>query len=213
MTDNTIVAEQFQDARQQQAAATLGMWVFLITEVLFFGVLFASYLISRVLHPEAFADASRETDVVLGTLNTAVLLTSSLTMALAVRASQLGQRRALVIFLLVTLAIGLGFLGIKGYEYYKDYQHHLIPVLNFSYDGPRSAQVELFFILYFLMTGFHALHVTIGVIAQAVLVAQARRGRFSARYYTPVELVGLYWHFVDIVWIFLYPLLYLVARA
>ncbi len=208
-----FLAEQFQAPEQQEEAATLGMWVFLATEVLFFGVLFTSYLIGRLLHPDAFADASRETDVFLGTLNTAVLLTSSLSMALAVRAARLGRRRALVIFLLVTVGIGLAFLGVKGYEYYEDYHHHLIPALNFTYDGPRAAQVELFFILYFLMTGLHAIHVTLGVLTLSVMTALSARGRFSARYYTPVEVTGLYWHFVDIVWVFLYPLLYLVSRA
>ncbi len=208
-----FVAEQFQEPQQQQEAATLGMWVFLITEVLFFGVLFAAYMIGRVLYPDAFAAASRETDVVLGTLNTAVLLTSGFTMALAVRAAELGRRRALVILLLLTAIIGVVFLGIKGYEYYKDYHHHLVPALNFHHEGAHPGEVEYFFILYFFMTGLHAIHLTLGVITVAVMTVLSARGHFDERYYTPVKLTGLYWHFVDTIWIFLYPLLYLVSRT
>jgi cytochrome c oxidase subunit 3 len=209
----TEIAEQFSDATQQREAAHLGMWVFLATEVLFFGGLFAGYVVGRVLHPEAFAVASRHTDVVIGTINTALLLTSSLSMALAVRAAMVGRQRAAVRLLAVTLILGLAFLGLKGVEYTKDFHEHLVPALNFQFAGPHAPEVQQFFVLYFLTTGLHAIHVTIGVGAITVLMIMSARGRFSADYYTPVEMGGLYWHFVDIVWIFLYPLLYLVSRT
>ena len=208
-----ITAEQFVDAEQQREAAHLGIWVFLATEVLFFGGLFAAYLVCRVLYAGAFGDASKHTDVLIGTLNTAILLTSSLFMALAVRASKLGQRRATTWCLLITLLLGVVFLGLKAMEYHKDYIDHLVPVLDFHFGGPHPAQAELFFILYFLMTGLHAIHVAVGIGVLGVLARMSARRRFSPHYFTPVEVGGLYWHFVDIVWIFLYPLLYLVSRT
>ena len=211
--DSPHLAEQFDAPGQQLEAATLGMWVFLATEVLFFGGLFASYLVARVMHPEPFAAASRHTDVLIGSLNTGILLTSSLTMGLAVRASKLGLRRVITWMLLATLVLGVGFLCLKAVEYIKDYHEHLIPALNFSVEEPNEPQIELFFILYFLTTGLHAIHVTLGVGMIAILLVMNLRGHFSSASYTPVEIGGLYWHFVDIVWIFLYPLLYLVARA
>lgn len=213
MAEQAAVAEQFQQPEQQREAATLGMWIFLATEVLFFGVLFTGYLIGRVLYPEAFAAASRETELVLGTANTVALLTSGLTMALAVRAAQADRRRALVLLLLLTALIGLAFLGIKGYEYWKDYQHHLVPGLNFRFEGAHPERVELFFLLYFFMTGLHAIHLSLGIGTVLVMTVLSARGHFGSRYFTPVKLTGLYWHFVDTVWIFLYPLLYLVSRS
>ncbi len=205
-----IVAEQFDDPEQQRSASTLGMWVFLATEVLFFGGMFAGYLVYRVLYGEAFAEASHQMNLVLGTVNTAVLLSSSLTMALAVNAAGRGIRGRTVLFLLLTMALGLTFLGIKGVEYAQKYQEHLVPGLNFAFEGSNANHVQMFFVLYFLLTGFHALHLTIGVGVLTVMTAKAYRGRFSPAYYSPVEIAGLYWHFVDIIWIFLYPLLYLI---
>ena len=213
MNQAPVVAEQFDNAEQQREAATLGMWVFLTTEVLFFGGLFIGYVIGRVLYPEAFAAASRHTDVVIGTVNTAVLLTSSLTMALAVRAARLDRRRLITVMLFATLVLGLAFLGLKAVEYTKDYHEQLVPALNFAVDEPREPQIKLFFVLYFLTTGLHAIHLTVGIGVIATLILMNLRGRFSKAYYTPVEISGLYWHFVDIVWIFLYPLLYLISRA
>ncbi len=206
----TIVAEQFDDLEQQHSASTLGMWVFLATEVLFFGGMFAGYLVYRVLYGDAFAEASRQMNLVLGTINTAVLLSSSLTMALAVNAAGRGLRRRTILFLLVTMALGLTFLGIKGVEYAQKFREHLVPGLNFAFAGSNAAHVQMFFVLYFLLTGFHALHLTIGVGVLTVMTAKAYAGRFSETYYAPVEIAGLYWHFVDIIWIFLYPLLYLI---
>jgi cytochrome c oxidase subunit III len=206
----TIVAEQFDDMEQQHSASTLGMWVFLATEVLFFGGMFAGYLVYRTLYGEAFAEASRAMNLVLGSVNTGVLLSSSLTMALAVNAAQRNERRKSVVFLLMTMALGVTFLGIKGIEYAQKFSEHLVPGVDFRFAGPNAIHVEMFYILYFLLTGFHALHLTIGVGVLSVITVKAYRGRFSEAYFSPVEVSGLYWHFVDIVWIFLYPLLYLI---
>jgi cytochrome c oxidase subunit III len=208
-----IVARQFDDADQQRKASDLGMWVFLATEILFFGALFTAYTATRLHDPQAFAIASRLTNVTLGSINTGVLLTSSLMMALAVRATKLGLRRASIGFLCATAALGLVFLAIKFTEYYLDYKGHLVPALNFSHGGPHAGGVENFFYLYFFMTGVHSLHMIIGIVLVAVLGVMTWRRDFTPDYFTPVELGGLYWHLVDIVWIFLYPLLYLVSRA
>jgi cytochrome c oxidase subunit 3 len=208
-----IVARQFDDADQQRKASDLGMWVFLATEILFFGALFMAYTFSRIQHPEAFATASRLTNVTLGSVNTAVLLTSSLTMALAVRATKLGLRKASIGLMGATIALGIAFLAIKGTEYYLDYAAHLVPAVDFVHPGPHAGGVELFFCLYFIMTGVHSLHMIVGIGVVSVLAVMARRRDFMPEYFTPVELGGLYWHLVDIVWIFLYPLLYLVSRA
>jgi cytochrome c oxidase subunit 3 len=213
VAEGAIVAHQFDDAGQQRTASDLGIWVFLATEILFFGVLFATYAITRFRYPEAFAAASRLTNIALGSINTGVLLTSSLTMALGVRAAKLGERRALVGFLCATIALGIVFLAIKGTEYYLDYAGHLVPGLDFAYAGAAAPQVKMFFFLYFLTTGVHSLHMIIGIGVVAVMASLAWRGRFSPAYFTPVEVGGLYWHLVDIVWIFLYPLLYLVSRS
>jgi cytochrome c oxidase subunit 3 len=213
MTQAIVVARQFDDPLQQRKASDLGMWVFLATEILFFGALFVAYTATRLHDPQAFAIASRLTNLTLGSVNTAVLLTSSLTMALAVRATKLGLRNASIAFLLATAVLGLAFLGIKFTEYYLDWRDHLVPVLDFAHAGPHAGGVENFCYLYFFMTGVHSIHLVIGIVMALVLAFLARRRDFSPDYFTPVELGGLYWHLVDIVWIFLYPLLYLVARS
>ena len=212
---NPALLHHFEDADQQFEASTLGMWAFLITEIMFFGGLFLGYIIYRSLYPEAFAEASRLLDYRLGAINTAVLICSSLTMVLAVRAAQLGQRRGLVIFLVLTILLGSAFLVNKGFEYAHKFHEHLVPGPNF---GPEPAlahpqQAQLFFGFYFGMTGLHALHMIIGIVILAVFVVQAQRGRFSTEYFAPIDIIGLYWHFVDIVWIFLFPLLYLISRT
>lgn len=200
-------------------ASTLGMWTFLITEIMFFGGLFAGYAMYRSLYPQAFEVASRQLDYILGAINTAVLICSSLTMALAVRSAQLGQRRKIIIFLLLTMALGLVFLGIKVVEYSHKFHEHLVPGPSFVFEPPppyagvNPQNVQLFFSFYFGMTGMHALHMVIGIGLLTWLTYQAWRGRFSSAYFTPVEICGLYWHFVDIVWIFLFPLLYLISRT
>ena len=205
-------AHQFDTLEQQHEATTLGMWVFLATEVLFFGGMFAAYGVYRYWYGADFAAASRRLDVVLGGINTAILLTSSLTMALAVRATQLGNRRMTTAFLLMTLLLGTAFLGVKGVEYAHKYHEHLIPGEQFTFDG-QARFTQIFFSLYFAMTGMHALHMVIGIGMIAILIYMNLRHRFAPSYYFPVEMGGLYWHFVDIVWVFLFPLLYLVDRS
>ena len=202
----------FDSMEQQRDAAALGMWVFLVTEILFFGGLFLAYTVYRAQYSRAFAEASRHLDVTLGTLNTVVLIVSSLTMALAVYSAALGRRKAIMAFLGATMALGATFLGVKAVEYTHKFHDHLVPGAGFRFPGPNAKQAEIFFSLYFAMTGLHAAHMIIGLGLLTVLVLQARKGRYGPEYYTPVEISGLYWHFVDIVWIFLFPLLYLIGR-
>jgi cytochrome c oxidase subunit 3 len=207
---NTALAEQFEDMPQQKSAATLGMWTFLATEILFFGGMFMTYITYRHLYPEAFAEASRHTIVLYGTINTAILLTSSLTMAFAVHAAQENKTKSVVRFLLFTVFLAGCFLVVKGFEYHDDISEHLWPGPHFNKSLP--AQAQIFWFLYWAMTGLHALHVTVGVVLLSIIARMAARGRFSESHHTPVEISGLYWHFVDIVWIYLYPLLYLIHR-
>lgn len=206
----TPVAHQFDDREQQTEVGRLGMWLFLATEILFFGGLFTAYLVMRWKWPEAFAVANSKMDVTLGAINTAVLLTSSLTMALGVRAAQLGRGKGSFALIIATMVFGLAFLGIKAVEYARKFQEGLFPGPGFIFEGATGRQVETFFSLYFMMTGLHALHMVVGIGILTVIAAMIRRGRFSPDYYAPVEISGLYWHFVDIIWIFLFPLLYLI---
>ncbi len=213
---NQHVAHHFVDADQQREAGTLGMWVFLVTEIMFFGGIFTGYAIYRGLYLPAFEFGSRLLDIKLGTTNTAVLIASSLTMALAVHSAQTGKRKALIAFLLLTMLFGATFLGIKTFEYVHKWEHFLVPGLRFAPTealpaGVTLPNLQLFFCFYFFMTALHALHMIIGMGIMTVLVIMAWRGRFSADYYAPIEISGLYWHFVDIVWIFLFPLLYLIG--
>ncbi|HEY3932730.1 MAG TPA: cytochrome c oxidase subunit 3 family protein [Verrucomicrobiae bacterium] len=207
---NSNVAEQFEDAQQQSEAAHLGMWTFIATEVLFFGGLFLAYFVYRHFYFHEFVIGSKRTDVLFGTINSIILLTSSLTMALAVHAAKENYRRQISRWLLLTLLLGFSFLVVKGFEYHKDIHDQLVPGANFNPALP--AQSQIFFWLYWTMTGLHAIHVCIGLGVMSVMTFLARRGKFSAVYRTPLELAGLYWHFVDIVWLFLFPLLYLVQR-
>jgi cytochrome c oxidase subunit 3 len=204
---------QFDDLEQQHETYYLGMWTFLVTEVMFFGGLFGAYTVYRVRFPEAFIEGSNHLNLWLGSVNTAVLLCSSLAIALAVRSAQLGKRKTLVGFLLLTIVLGATFLGLKGVEYYQEFEEHLIPSINFVLDSPLADQVQLFFIIYFSMTGLHAIHMILGISALFIFVVLSWRNKFSPDYYSPVEMMGLYWHFVDIVWVFLFPLLYLMGRA
>jgi cytochrome c oxidase subunit 3 len=206
------IAHQFDDIEQQREAGRLGMWVFISTEILLFGGLFLSYTVYSALYPGAFSIGSEQTDFWLGTSNTAVLLVSSLTMALAVHAAQEGKRRSLAVFLLITMALGVSFLGIKFYEYYLDYGKHLIPGLNFTYKSGEPPAVQLFFLMYFFMTGLHAVHMTIGISLLGVMTLLALKKRISEHHFAPIEIAGLYWHLIDIVWVFLYPVLYLAGR-
>jgi len=209
MADRTVILqEQFEDAAQQHEAAQLGMWTFLATEIMFFGGLFVAYVVYRHAYPQAFAEGSHHSNLPLGTLNTAVLLTSSLTMALAAHAAQQNKRSTLVRFLLATAALGVVFLAIKAIEYSEHFHEHLVPGKWFS--NHVSAKSEILFWLYFAMTGLHALHLVGGGGLISMLAFFARRGAYSSDYYTHIEVGGLYWHFVDIVWVFLYPLFYLI---
>jgi cytochrome c oxidase subunit 3 len=204
--------DHFYDMAQQREASTLGMWLFLVTEILFFGGLFTGYAVYRTMYPEAYRLASAELNPLLGAANTVVLLASSLTMALAVRASRLGQRTALVVFLLATMGLGLVFLGVKGYEYAEKFRHHLVPGPAFEFPSYAGPGAQLFYSFYFVMTGLHALHMAAGLGLLAVIAVLSARGAYGPDYNTPVDLSGLYWHFVDLVWIFLFPLLYLIER-
>ena len=213
----------FENLEQQREAGTLGMWVFLVTEIMFFGGMFFAYTLYRTKFPAAFASASNHLSLPLGTINTAVLIVSSFTMALAVYSAQRGKRRNQVAFLALTILLGLTFLGIKAVEYHDKYVDHLIPgrlIPGRPFDasgvhllpGAAKQNVEMFYWIYFAMTGMHAVHMIIGVGVLSVILFFAARGKYGPEYHNPVEISGLYWHFVDIIWIFLFPLLYLLGR-
>ena len=213
MSEHSVaLAHQFDDAEQQKEASIFGMWIFLVTEIMFFGGMFTGYTVYRYQLHEAFVAGSDKLDLLLGTVNTAVLILSSLTMALAVRAAQTSKRRQLIWFLILTMLLGATFLGIKSVEYAHKFHENLVPGPHFVFDGVPHHRAELFFSFYFALTGFHALHMIIGLALLSVLLWMAAKGRFSSEYYNPVEVSGLYWHFVDIIWIFLFPLLYLVGH-
>jgi cytochrome c oxidase subunit 3 len=213
----------FDDMAQQAEASTLGMWVFLVTEIMFFGGLFLAYLVYRHASPEGFAEASNHLNVTWGAINTLVLIISSLTMALAVRAAQTSAPpKTQVAWLVATMILGAAFLGVKVIEYGDKFAHNTVPgpaasVLGlidkgpFTWPGEYPRAAEMFYSLYFCMTGLHALHMIVGIGIMTVIAIMAWRRHFDAAYYTPVEVAGLYWHFVDIVWIFLFPLLYLIG--
>lgn len=231
----------FQTLEQQRESATFGMWVFLATEVLFFGGMFLTYTINRHAYFTAFGVGSNDLDITLGTTNTLVLILSSFTMAMAVWCAQTGKKKLVPLFLVLTLVLGCAFLGIKFVEYKQKFHHHLVPGRSFdiSYhvnhpapgDDPKeiafekeelakalasdpdtNSHAQLYFSLYFAMTGLHALHMVVGAGLVMWLIGASLKGRFTPHYHTPVENIGLYWHFVDIVWIYLFPLFYLIDR-
>jgi cytochrome c oxidase subunit 3 len=222
--DAPPLAHHFANLEQQHYAALLGMWVFLITEVLLFGGVFLGYAMYRGPAFEGWVLASEDLGQdalgyhkmpLLGGINTIILLGSSFTMALAVRSAQVGHRKAIIRNLTLTLVLGAIFLGVKAWEYHHHWVTNTIPGLRFTaapWMGEHVKQVELFFVFYFVLTGLHAIHMVIGMSVLGVMLVKAYRNRFSAAYYTPVELAGLYWHFVDVVWIFLFPLLYLIRH-
>lgn len=213
MSQQPAIGHHFETLEQEHEANKLGMWTFLATEVLFFGGIFLCYFAYRYLYAQAFTEASHQLYASIGTLNTVVLLTSSLTMALAVHAIQQNQRRAVTLLLLATAGLGALFLAIKAFEYYLDFREHLVPGWNYAPEGlTHAGQAELFFLLYFIMTGIHALHLTIGITIVTLVAWRVWRGHFSAQHYNGIENTGLYWHFVDVVWVFLYPMLYLVGH-
>jgi cytochrome c oxidase subunit III len=199
----------FHSMEQQFEASTLGMWIFLVTEIMFFGGLFMAYIVYRTMYPTDWVAGSNHLNVPLGALNPTLLIASSLTMVLAVRAAQVGSRIGQVLNLALTILLGTTFLVVKYFEYAEKFEHHLVPGPNF--DPTLSGGQQIFFSLYFIMTGIHAAHMVVGIGLMSVILWMAWRGRFSRDYYSPVEVSGLYWHFVDIVWIFLFPLLYLLG--
>jgi cytochrome c oxidase subunit III len=214
---HSALAHHFDNLEQQREAGSIGMWVFLVTEIMFFGGLFMAYLLYRYKYPGGFVAGSNHLDIVLGGVNTVVLICSSLTMALAVYFAQTGSRRNQIIFLILTMLLGATFLVIKAFEYAEKFRDHLFPNAGFRWEGrlpPNTTvqNVQMFYWIYFAMTGLHALHMIIGLGALSFLVYYAYRGRYTPEYHAPVELTGLYWHFVDIIWIFLFPLLYLLGR-
>ena len=223
--EHAALQHQFADLRQQQDASSFGMWVFIAQEVLFFGGLFAAYTVYRSMYPEAFSAGSHHLSWRIGFANTLVLIGSSLTMAMAVHSAAVGRRARIVGYLLATVLLGSVFLGVKYFEYGEkirpclgDGPHTgcLVPGERFDpgtvhLEGAEGQHVQIYFSLYFGMTGLHALHMIVGIPIILTIAALAGRGRYTPEYHTPVELVGLYWHFVDIIWIFLFPLLYLIG--
>ena len=218
--EHGLLEQQYEDLGQQHHAAALGMWIFLATEVMFFGALFLAVAVYHYLYPQAFEKGSQSLNWQIGGLNTLVLLLSSLTIVLAVHYAECDRRRLLVGYLGATILLGIVFLGLKALEYYLDYQENLIPGWKFDDQhwvavvGLRPDQVphvKLFLFLYWVMTALHGLHVTIGIGVVVVMLAMAARGKFSREYYSPIDVTALYWHFVDIIWIFLLPTLYLLG--
>jgi len=201
----------FSDAVQQRESAKLGMWIFLLTEILLFGGLFVAYGIFRGWYPEMFLNAHKQLNVFLGSVNTVVLISSSLTMALAIRSVQVNAKKQSVIFLILTLLLAVTFLVIKYFEYAHKIELGQLPGKLYTYDGMLGNNPHIFFSIYFMMTGLHGLHVIIGICIISWMIRRTMKNHFSAEYYTPLELTGLYWHLVDMIWIFLFPLLYLVG--
>lgn len=211
----SILAHHFDDLEQQKESHTLGMWAFLATEVMFFGGVLTAYAVYRSTYPTAFAAASNLENLWIGAINTCILLVSSFTVVLAVHAAQNGDSKGIIRNLILTIIFGAAFLGVKAYEYSHLIHEGLVPGAGFDphglIDPGLRRPASIFFALYFAMTGIHALHMIIGIGIMIWVIYLAKRGRFTREYYNPVEISGLYWHFVDIVWIFLYPLLYLIA--
>ncbi|SYZ72603.1 Cytochrome c oxidase subunit III [Candidatus Zixiibacteriota bacterium] len=205
------LAHHFSEMEQQRDSAKLGMWIFLITEILLFGGLFTAYTIYRSWHPDMFYNAHKFLDIYLGTTNTVVLITSSLTMALAIRSMQIGLKKRTIIFLTITLILAAVFLVIKFFEYHHKFELGQLPGKYYTFTGIEGTNPHIFFSMYFMMTGLHGIHVIAGICVIGWLLRQTIKNRFSPEYYTPLEMTGLYWHLVDIIWIFLFPLFYLVG--
>lgn len=208
----------FETIEQQRDAGSLGMWLFLGTEILFFGGLFASYIELRSLHFAGFQAGSHLLERPFGALMTFVLLASSFTMAMSVHFAREGRQKLLVLCLILTMILGVAFLGIKFTEYGQKWHEHLVPGFNFQptseqLNGVPAGNVELFLCFYFFMTGLHALHMIIGIGVLTVMTILAAKGKLSPQHYHKVEVAGLYWHFVDVIWIYLFPLLYLIAGS
>ncbi|SJZ93096.1 cytochrome c oxidase subunit 3 [Consotaella salsifontis] len=210
MSNDAALKEPFESLDRQRLSAALGMWIFLASEVLFFGGMFLGMTIYRQIHPDAIMEAARETNVLFGSINTALLLISSVTMVLADKAAEKGLKSAVLAFLAATAALGLCFLVLKGFEYREDIHEHLVPGPDFKLHTPAA---QLFFGFYWIMTGVHAVHLTIAIVAVSTYFVRIWRGGFPFEGSAALPVLGLYWHLVDIIWIFLYPLLYLGGRT
>jgi cytochrome c oxidase subunit III len=216
MPDSVTLRPEIQYANldQQGDAAQLGMWAFLVNETIFFGALIFTYFLYRVSYPQEFAAAAKATVLWCGTVNLVILLTSSLTMVLAVNSAAQGGRRQMIWWLIATAGLGVAFLFIKGYEYYLDFQSKAVPVIAFEARPGAGRAGELFWVFYWVATGLHAIHLTIGIgLIVYMLLWRIRQGKITPAYYAPLEVVGIYWSFVDTVWLFLYPSIYLVGRS
>lgn len=204
------VAHHFVNSDQQFDAAKMGMWIFLVTEILFFGGLFAAYILYRAWYPDLYIMASEHLDTTMGAINTGVLILSSLTMALSIWAAQNNDKQKTTLFLLVTILCAFGFMVIKYFEYTHKFHLGIFPGEFYTFEGIAHPKANIFFSIYYMMTGLHGIHVIIGIGLIAWLAFKNTKGAYNSEYYTPIEIVGLYWHLVDIIWIFLFPLLYLI---
>ncbi|HTN51211.1 MAG TPA: cytochrome c oxidase subunit 3 family protein [Anaeromyxobacter sp.] len=204
------LAHHFESLEKQTHAARLGMWLFLATEVLLFTALFAAYGVYRFLYPEGFAQASRSIETWIGFVNTLILVTSSFTVAMGLDAATRGNGRRTALLFAVSVLLALAFLGLKAVEYSHHFQEGQLPGRFYTFEGVQAPGASLFFALYFLITGLHAIHVIIGMTVLIVIGTRAGLGAYSAEYHVPVELAGLYWHLVDLIWIFVFPLIYLI---
>jgi cytochrome c oxidase subunit 3 len=207
----SFLAHHFAEVDQQKESAKLGMWIFLLTEILLFGGLFVAYAVFRAWHPEMFVNAHKHLDVYMGTINTVVLITSSLTVALAIRSMQIGNKKRTIQLLLATVLLACVFLVIKYFEYSHKIHLGQLPGKFYTFEGLDGTNPHVFFSIYFLMTGLHGIHVLIGILAITWVMIRTSKNHFSAEYYTPIEMVGLYWHLVDLIWIYLFPLFYLIG--
>lgn len=204
------VAHHFDTAEQEFESAKLGMWAFMVQELLFFGALFVAYAVFRYMYPGMFAEASSHLSWKMGAINTAVLITSSFTMVMGVRSAMINKRNASIAYLIATCIFACTFMVIKYFEYMEKIHHGYLPTKWFFGEGMHET-LPIFFGLYFTMTGLHGLHVIVGIGLIIWLIIRSLKGEFYEEYFTPVEMVGLYWHFVDLVWIFLFPLFYLIG--
>lgn len=212
MTNNrAILYEHFSDIEQQRETSTAGIWVFIGSEIMFFGAVILAFSVYRFNYAQAFSEGAQELNVALGAINTAILFTSGLSMLLASATNKMGAKFLTILFLLVTGALGAVFLVIKGIEYHEDWTEGLFPGGGFQWSGANSPQVQLFFLLYFIMTGFHALHLLVGIGLILTVAWLVLRGWIHEEHFMPLEVAGIYWHFVDMVWIFLFTLLYLLG--
>jgi cytochrome c oxidase subunit III len=211
MSSSNHLAHHFATLEQQRDSAKLGLWIFLVTEVLLFGGLFVAYAVYRAWNPDMFHNAHKALDLTLGTINTIILISSSLTMALAIRNIQLDRKKVSLYFLLTTILLAVAFLVIKYFEYRHKFHLGQLPGKYYTYKGIEGTNPHTFFTIYFLMTGLHALHIIGGISVIGWIAHKMSKNHYSSEYYTPVELAGLYWHFVDLVWIYLFPLFYLIG--